>query len=205
MSEHVNDQVNFVAAYNPPPQPIHFFVLRPVFTYSLIWFLGLVALVYTFTLPEKNIDESEFEDLGQFEMIELEIPVPKDVEPEIELPEPEAPEVKTKAAANNLKFGDDSGKWDASAMAATAPRPRVALPEYPAVMKNQGIEGVVILEVGLDKNGNVVYGKIVKSAHPMLDDLVIDWARQAKFYPAIGPDGNAFKCRFFLPIRFALQ
>lgn len=205
MSENVNTQYNYSLKYNAPPRIINYFRLRPEFSFSVLWFAGLVLFVYTFAIPEKAIDENEFKDLGQFEMMELEIPEQKDVAPEIKIAEPEVEKVETKAASEKMKFGDDAGKWDASSMAATAPRPRVALPEFPAEMRDLGVEGVVILEVGLDENGDVVYGKIVQAVHPDLDKLVLDWARKAQFYPAIGPDGEPFKCRFFLPIRFALQ
>lgn len=192
----MSDSISVSGNYKNMPVFINYFRLRPEFVFSLAWFMLLVCLVYTVVITPSSVDKSEFMDLGQFEMVELTIPVPEAAQPEIKINDKSEEEVKTKAA-NNMKFGNDSGKWDPSAMAATMPKPKTALPVFPDALKSQGVEGVVILEVGIDENGTVVYGKIVKSVHALLDKLVLDWARTAKFYPAIAPDGTAFKCRFF--------
>ena len=199
----MSDSIVVSGSYRNLPAFINYFRLRPEYAFSLVWFVLLVCLVYTIAITPSAVDKSEFIDLGQFEMVELKIPVPDTAQPEIKINEKTEDEVKTKAA-NNMTFGNDSGKWDPSAMAATMPKPKTALPVFPDALKSQGVEGVVILEVGIDENGAVVYGKIVKSVHALLDKLVLDWARTAMFYPAIAPDGTPFQCRFFLPMKFKL-
>jgi TonB family protein len=200
MSDYINSEMNFNRR-KELPFFINYFRLRPELSYSLVSFIILLALVYNFVLPEKKIDESEFVNLGQFEMVELKVVVPEAAEPEIKVEE-EKVVIKAK---NNMKFGDDSGKYDPSALAATLPSLKVSPPAYPAGMSKLGVEGVVVIELGIDENGSVVYGKIVKSLHPVLDKHVLEWAKSASFYPAIGPDNKPFKCQMFLPIKFQLQ
>ena len=104
-----------------------------------------------------------------------------------------------------LKFGDDSGHYDLSAMSVVPPKPRVsALPPYPSSVRKLGIEGIIVVEVGIDENGTIVYAKIVKKLHPVLNKTVIEWIKHISFYPAIDPDGKPFRCKIYWPIRFQL-
>jgi TonB family protein len=181
------------------PNVINFFRLRPEFSWTIVAHVLLVVLILTVRWSTV-IDTSDFVDLSKYELMELKIPEKEEAEQEVALPdEEEAEEVK-------LKFGDDSGRFDLSALAATPPKPKIgSLPAYPAAMKKAGVEGVVMLEVGIDENGTVVYGKIVKTLHPVLDRLVITWARTISFYPAMDVQGKAFKCKIYWPIRFQLR
>ncbi len=183
--------------YPDYPFIINYFRLRPGMAYSLASFVVLLTLVLTVSWSNR-IDTSDFADLTRFEMVELKIPEAAETEPDIALPDEIEEEEK-------LEFGDDSGKYDLSAMAATPPALKSMIPPYPESMKQAGVQGVVVLEVGIDEKGNVVYGKIQKPLHPVLDRVVIIWAQTAQFYPAYDPAGRAFKCKIFLPIRFQLK
>lgn len=187
-------------AIRPPyPKYINFFRLRPELSWTIAAHILLVAVIISVRWSTA-VDTGDFVDLSKYELMELKIPDREETDDAVSLPEDEEEEeVK-------LKFGDDSGKFDLSALAVTPPKPKVGvLPAYPAEMKKAGIEGVVMLEVGIDENGTVVYGKIVKTLHPVLDRLVIAWARQISFYPAIDAGGKAFRCKIFWPIRFQLR
>jgi protein TonB len=78
------------------------------------------------------------------------------------------------------------------------------MPLYPAAMKKAGVEGKVIIELGVDETGKIIYGKIIKALHPTLDMIVIQWIKRQKFTPATGPDGKAFKAKIYLPVLFSL-
>jgi TonB family protein len=185
-----------------PGRIYDFFRLRPELFHSIISFIAIMIVILSVKWNE-SADVDEFADLSRFEMVELQAKTDLESEPDIALPEDE---VESADEEKMLKFGNDSGKFDLSAMAVTPPKPRVAsLPRYPESMKKAGIEGVVVLEVGIDENGSVVYGKIVKSLHPVLDKLVITWARTVSFYPAIDSAGKSFKCKVFWPVRFQLH
>ncbi len=177
---------------------VNFFRLRPELSWTLVSHIVLITLILSIRWSTA-VDTGDFVDLSKYELMELKIPETK--EEDIALPDDNEEEEDVK-----LKFGDDSGKFDLSALAVTPPKPKIgSLPAYPEAMKKAGIEGVVMLEVGIDENGTVVYGKIVKTLHPVLDKLVITWARQISFYPAIDAGGKAFRCKIFWPIRFQLR
>ncbi len=181
------------------PVYINFFRLRPELTWTLVAQVLLIVAVLTVRWSTEA-DTGDFVDLSAYELMELKIPERDEEEDDVALPGEEEEENV------QLKFGDDSGKFDLSALAVTPPKPKIGvLPVYPEAMKKAGIEGVVMLEVGIDENGTVVYGKIVKRLHPILDQLVIAWARTISFYPAIDAGGKAFRCKIFWPIRFQLK
>jgi TonB family protein len=188
------------SAIRPPyPRYINFFRLRPELSWTIVAHIVLIVLILSIRWSTA-VDTGDFVDLSKYELMELKIPEKEDAEEDVALPDEEQDEdIK-------LKFGDDSGKFDLSALAVTPPKPKIgSLPAYPDAMKKAGIEGVVMLEVGIDESGTVVYGKIVKKLHPVLDRLVITWARQVAFYPAIDASGKAFRCKIFWPIRFQLK
>lgn len=188
------------AEYHPV---VNFFRLRPELLFSLLCLALFVAAIYTVGWREADISD-EFKDLSTFEMIELEIPVPKVVVPEVQVEETPVEEEADKKK-EQMKFGKDSGDHLNSAFAVTAPRLKIDPPAFPDSVKNLGVEGTVIVEFNIDENGKVVYGRLVKKLHPVIDKLVFDWARTAAFYPALDPEGKAFKIKFFLPIRYRLE
>jgi TonB family protein len=56
------------------------------------------------------------------------------------------------------------------------------MPEYPPEAKEQQIQGVVILQVTIDKEGSVADAKLI-SGHPMLVQAAIDAVKQWKYRP----------------------
>lgn len=53
-------------------------------------------------------------------------------------------------------------------------------PVYPAIAQTAGVQGVVILEVVIDPNGDVSDARILRSV-PLLDEAAIDAVRQWRF------------------------
>ncbi len=175
-----------------------FFRLRPGVSWSLFSFILLILLISTVRW-ENRIDRDDFKDLYQFNVVELALPESR-AEADIVLPEENLDDLYEKS------FGDSSGDFQDIDNRATAPKPLFTrFPEYPVSMREAGIEGLVTIELGIDRSGNVVYGIIQRSLGKVFDLAVIKWAKNLQFYPATGPDGNPFKCRIILPVRFKLD
>ncbi|MBN2042033.1 MAG: TonB family protein [Spirochaetes bacterium] len=191
--------------YKTYPYPVNFFRLRPELLFFLITFSVLLSLIL-FIKWNKITATDDFVDLSQFEMVELEIPAAEETaEPDIAMPDEVEESSEEEEKKEEYKFGDDSGKFDLSAMSVVPPKPRVAaLPPYPNSVRKLGVEGVIVVEVGIDENGTIIYAKIVKDLHPILNRATIEWIKNISFYPAIDPDGNPFRCKIFWPIRFQL-
>ena len=83
-----------------------------------------------------------------------------------------------------------------------APGGRVA-PNYPPAMRNQGIEGAVLVEFFIEKNGSVVNAKIIRSDHPGLEQEALKAAFKWKFKPGT-KDGVPVKFKVRIPITFSL-
>ncbi len=175
-----------------------YFRLRPGLSWSIFSFVLLFLLIATVGW-DNSIDRDDFKDLYQFNVVELEFPESK-AEPDIVLPEENEEDVYEK------RFGDDSGDFRDIENRVTAPKPLFTrFPEYPVSMRKAGIEGLVTIELGIDESGSVVYGIIRRSLGRDFDLGVLEWARNLQFYPATGPDGDPFKCRIILPVRFKLD
>lgn len=58
-------------------------------------------------------------------------------------------------------------------------------PLYPEKCKKEKIEGSVILEVGIDEEGNVINVRVLKSVHPDLDNAALDSVKKWKYKPVI--------------------
>ncbi len=78
-------------------------------------------------------------------------------------------------------------------------------PVYPEFARQQGWEGAVILNVWVDKDGNVSKAKIERSSgYGILDSAALDAVKKWQFLPAkIGNLSFASKVR--VPVRFILE
>jgi len=75
--------------------------------------------------------------------------------------------------------------------------------KYPELARKAGIEGIVVVKVLVDTNGNVEDVVFLKS-HPMLDEAVLEAARQFKFKP--GKQRDRFvKVWVSVPFNFKLR
>ncbi len=200
-----------VKGYPPYPRIINYFRLRPETLWVGISFVCILAAVRFVQWTEKP-KQDDFVDLRRFEMVEIEIPTPKTSVPEI-VTEEEAEEdiveekpKEEKKKKDDFSFGDNSGQYDISALAATPPKPKIKMNiSYPKSMRKAGVEGTVVVEIGVSEKGEIVYGRIIKKVHPVLDKLVITMVRGMSFYPAMDGTGKAFACKIFMPIRFKLE
>ena len=82
-------------------------------------------------------------------------------------------------------------------------RANTVKPEYPAEAQAQGIRGIVILELVIDKAGKVADARIVRSV-PGLDEAALTAARQW-LYEVTKVDGKPVRVRLTVPITFAMK
>jgi TonB family protein len=76
-------------------------------------------------------------------------------------------------------------------------------PVYPQVARQAQVEGMVILEVKADEQGNVVEARVLRSI-PILDQAAIDAVKQWKYEPLV-VDGKTRKVIFTVTVRFMLK
>ncbi len=105
-----------------------------------------------------------------------------------------------------VRYGVEWGSYGDVFSAEIPPLPIiVSKPAYPPSMKKLGLEGVVVVEVGVDERGDVLYGKVIQSPSREFSVSVIEWLKKLKFKPAIDLDRKPFRCKIRLPIRFKLD
>ncbi|MGB4097777.1 MAG: TonB family protein [bacterium] len=61
-------------------------------------------------------------------------------------------------------------------------------PKYPEIARRARIQGLVILEAIIDKNGNVRDVKVIKSLNSLCDEAAVEAAKQWKFEPGTQND-----------------
>jgi protein TonB len=77
-------------------------------------------------------------------------------------------------------------------------------PPYPEIARRTKIQGVVILEAVITKEGNVEEVKVLRSLHPMMDQAAINAVKQWKYKPAM-LNGRPVKVYFTVTVNFKLS
>jgi TonB family protein len=96
--------------------------------------------------------------------------------------EPDAPETPEEAVrARNQPDAD--GYYKAGAAVPPPVKLREVPAEYPPGAREAGVQGLVVVELKIDENGNVADAKILKSV-PMLDEAALAAVRQWRFAPS---------------------
>jgi periplasmic protein TonB len=78
-------------------------------------------------------------------------------------------------------------------------------PVYPEVARRRRVEGLVMLEAILDREGHVEPGIKILQSIPMLDREALAAVEKWRFRPARGRDGAAVRVILEIPIRFVLR
>lgn len=171
----------------------------------MVSFIFLFLMLFIVHWSESTgIDEFDVDET--MEMIELRMSEPKQIAEIVEGSEKSESDLEELTEEKPLTFGSDSPDFNDLDNSSTPPRPLFTrTPPYPDSMRKAGVEGVVAIELGIDENGNVLYGKIVRSLGRDFDAAVIDWAKRIRFYPAKNTDRLPMKCRILLPVRFKLE
>ena len=77
---------------------------------------------------------------------------------------------------------------------------------YPSDAQSRGVEGVVMLNFSVDRNGRVLAHEIVRSSgHPELDKEVVSMIERAQPLPPFPPSMPEDKLDLTVPIRFSLR
>ncbi|MBI2890818.1 MAG: energy transducer TonB, partial [Nitrospirae bacterium] len=77
-------------------------------------------------------------------------------------------------------------------------------PAYPEAARRDGIEGLVILEVGIDENGRAFEVTVVQSGGHGFDEAAVEAMKNSVFYPAKRGD-QPVAVRLRIPVRFSLR
>jgi protein TonB len=79
------------------------------------------------------------------------------------------------------------------------------VPEYPRLARQQGIEGLVVLEAVLDSDGRIEDNIKVLQSIPMLDEAAIRAIRRWRFRPARDHQNRPLRVILEIPVRFVLR
>ncbi len=182
-----------------------YFRHRPHMGWSIVSFIFLFSMLFVVSWSESS-DNMDFNIDETMEMVELRLSGPAHL-PEIQESTDSAESlIEEKIEDKPLTFGADSDEFNDLQNSSVPPRALFSkTPRYPDSMRKAGIEGVVVIELGINEAGEVLYGKIVKSLGREFDIVVIEWAKKIKFYPAKTKERVPMKCRINLPIRFKLE
>ena len=173
--------------------------------WSILSFIILFSMLFVIRWSESS-DNVDFNIDETMEMVELRLSGPVHL-PEIqESSDSTESLIEEKIEDKPLTFGTDSDEFSDLENSSVPPMPLFSkTPRYPDSMRKAGIEGVVVIELGISESGDVLYGKIVKSLGKEFDIVVVEWAKNIKFYPAKTEERVPMKCRINLPIRFKLE
>jgi protein TonB len=103
--------------------------------------------------------------------------------------------------------GDRGGEALDEEVAFDAPPKLIKLvkPDYPAIARKAGIEGMVVLKILVNVDGHVIEAKVMKSlGNAGCDEAAIDAAMKCKFEPALRR-GKPVQVWVSYPVRFMLM
>lgn len=76
---------------------------------------------------------------------------------------------------------------------------------YPSEAMEKGIQGVVVVQFVVKKDGTIGEVKVVRSKHPLLDNAAIKAVRKLKRFDPGLMNGNPVNCWYTVPITFRLS
>jgi len=111
---------------------------------------------------------------------------------------------------SNAKAADDALIQDPEKLAAVTiqPKPKRLVPaKYPKEAEEAGIEGEVLVEVFVGKNGNVLKAVVLKESgtHVGFEDAALEAAWKGKWKPAETAKGEKVGVWVAYPISFSLK
>lgn len=80
---------------------------------------------------------------------------------------------------------------------------RTAMPAYPADLAAKHIEGIVILRVSIDGQGNVTHVAAVKSTDARFEQSAVDCVKAKWHFKPAMRGGSGVPCTVTIPIRFS--
>ena len=147
-------------------------------------------------------------------------------------PKPPVPQIATNEVPEEIDFNPTEIDYDANLLAPPdLPKPTTRIVEeenkvfrvveemptivgglasiiknvhYTELAKRLDIEGRVVIEILVEKNGEVSEAKVIKSIFPELDLIALNAVKQVKFTPGL-QRGKPVKVRMTIPILFKLK
>ncbi|PKL74127.1 MAG: hypothetical protein CVV27_22085, partial [Candidatus Melainabacteria bacterium HGW-Melainabacteria-1] len=172
-----------------PRRILAYIVLRPALLWSLISMIFFLALL--FAVRWSSADAASSMEYVSLELVPVQLPRSVTV-PDIAVSDnAERVTIEEKKPEDEPpRFGDDSGQFGDLSETSRAPMPIYSrLPEYPVSMRKAGIEGVVIIEIGVDESGTLVYGRGIRSLGREFDLAAMTWVRSIRFRPGLDREG----------------
>ena len=77
-------------------------------------------------------------------------------------------------------------------------------PRYPRVARDAGKEGIVVLRLTIDEQGNLTDVEVVERAGSGFDEAAVRAVKNSRFSPA-KKNGEATACKALFPVRFVLE
>ena len=77
-------------------------------------------------------------------------------------------------------------------------------PQYPEIARKARIQGVVILEAVITKEGSVEGVKVLRALHPILDQAAVNAVKQWRYKPAL-LNNRPVKVYFTVTVKFTLR
>ncbi len=138
-----------------------------------------------FGVTKKTVDEMPTEGIG----VRVGNTLMKEMEEEYTPPE----NVKDYAAGKNLEEREKKPLFVPVPATELAIMPRAinpAKPKYPEKLEEEEIEGEVILELSISKEGKVISIKVIDSDHKLFTEAALAAARNYRFTPGKTKDGT---------------
>lgn len=76
---------------------------------------------------------------------------------------------------------------------------------YPAAARENGIDGTVIVQFTVDRNGDIKDAHVVRKVHPLLDDAAMSALKKMPNWAAGQQNGKAVPVLINLPFRFGMK
>ncbi len=118
-----------------------------------------------------------------------------------------SPVLSADSAATPVQSGNVAGAAATAAAAGqesvSATRIKYVPPVYPPDAVEMGVEGIVVVEIGIDEQGKVSDAKVVQGS-PLLNQAALDAVRQWEYAPAVR-DGKPTPIRATVTVGFTLK
>ncbi len=104
--------------------------------------------------------------------------------------------------------GEGEGQYIPAEAASRKPRwikNFITTHDYPALARQQGQDGRVVLTVLIDADGRVRDARLLQGSYDILNDVALRKVKEAVFSPAYNDQNKPVSCIVTLPIRFQLR
>ena len=76
--------------------------------------------------------------------------------------------------------------------------------QYSDKMKQTGVEGVVVMQFVVEKNGHITHPELVRTLHPLMDTIAYKAIKDMPSWVPGSDGGRRVRCRYSMPISFKI-